>query len=175
MEPLGPRYTAELFQPLLGELLALLRSLDPEMWDRPTIAGRWRVRDIVAHLLDIDLRRLAICRDGHEVPPDGPIASDRDFVRFINQLNAGGVVYGARLSGQLLIDLAAVTGGWVADYFVALPAHAEARFSVSWAGESVSENWMDVGRDYTERWHHQMQIRDAVGRPRLLSRPGWSR
>ena len=29
---------------------------------------------------------------------------------------------------------------------------------------------MDVGREYTERWHHQMQIRDAVGAPGLLQR-----
>jgi hypothetical protein len=27
---------------------------------------------------------------------------------------------------------------------------------------------MDTGREYTERWHHQMQIRDAIDRPLLL-------
>ena len=171
MEPLEPRYTADLFRPLLGELMTLLRSLEPEMWDRATVAGHWRVRDIVAHLLDGDLRRLAICRDGHQIATD-PIASDRDLARFINRLNAEGVAYGARLSRTLLIDLAEVTGEWVAEYFSTLPPHAQAMFSVSWAGEAVSENWMDIGRDYTERWHHQMQIRDAVGRSRLLS-PVW--
>jgi hypothetical protein len=36
----------------------------------------------------------------------------------------------------------------------------------------VSPNWFDVGRDYTERWHHQQQIRDAVGAPGLTGR-GW--
>ena len=46
-----------------------------------------------------------------------------------------------------------------------LPSHGRAIFSVAWAGESESENWFDVARDYTERWHHQQQIRDAVGRP----------
>lgn len=171
MEPLEPCYTVELFRPLLGELMALLRSLEPEMWDRATVAGHWRVRDIVAHLLDGDLRRLAICRDGHRIAAD-PVSSDRDLARFINRLNAEGVGYGARLSSTLLIDLAKITGEWVAEYFSTLPPHAKAMFSVSWAGEAVSENWMDIGRDYTERWHHQMQIRDAIGRPRLLS-PGW--
>jgi len=171
VEPLEPCYTAELFRPLLSELITLLRSLDAEMWDRGTVAGHWRVRDVVAHLLDGDLRRLAICRDGHQIVTD-PIASDRDLARFINRLNAEGVAYGARLSRALLIDLAEITGEWVAEYFLALPPHAKAMFSVSWAGEAVSENWMDIGRDYTERWHHQMQIRDAVGQPRLLS-PLW--
>jgi len=171
VEPLEPRYTAELFRPLLRELTTLLRSLEPEMWDRSTVTGSWRVRDIVAHLLDGDLRRLAICRDGHAIATE-PITSDRDLARFINRLNAEGVAYGARLSGQLLVELLAVTGEWVAEYFSALPPHDRAMFSVSWARESVSENWMDIGREYTERWHHQMQIRDGVGQPRLLS-PVW--
>ena len=29
---------------------------------------------------------------------------------------------------------------------------------------------MDTGREYTERWHHQMQIREAVGAAALLQR-----
>ena len=172
MEPLDPRYTAPLFRPLLGELMVVLRTLEPAMWDLPTVAGRWRVRDVVAHILDADLRRLAICRDRHAIVPDGPIASEHDLARFINNLNAGGVEFGARLSPQLLIDLVEISGGWVADYFLTLPPHAEAMFSVSWAGESVSEHWMDIGREYTEKWHHQMQIRDAAGRARLLG-PLW--
>jgi hypothetical protein len=52
----------------------------------------------------------------------------------------------------------------------ALPPHAEAPFGVAWAGETRSANWLDTGREYTERWHHQMQIRDAVGAPPLLER-----
>jgi uncharacterized protein (TIGR03083 family) len=172
VEPLDARDTRSLFRPLLDELTALLRSLDPDMWNRATIAPRWRVRNVVAHLLDGDLRKLAICRDGHEIATDGPIASDKDLLRFINQLNAGGVEYGSRLSEQLLIELVEITGRWVADYFSSLSPHAPAKFGVSWAGEAVSENWMDLGREFTERWHHQMQIRDAVGRPRLLG-PLW--
>jgi uncharacterized protein (TIGR03083 family) len=172
VKPLEPRDTTPLFIPLLAELTALLRSLEPEMWNRATVAPRWRVRNVVAHLLDGDLRKLAICRDGHQIAPDGEIASDRDLLRFINQLNAGGVEFGSRLSEQLLVELVEITGRWVADYFAALPPHAPAKFGVSWAGEAVSENWMDIGREYTERWHHQMQIRDAVGRPRLLD-PIW--
>ena len=43
-----------------------------------------------------------------------------------------------------------------------------ALFPVAWAGESASPSWMDVGREFTEKWHHQQQIRDAVGAPLLL-------
>lgn len=170
MEPLTPVYTAPLFAPLHRELIALLRGLDADAWLRPTVAGRWRVRDIAAHLLDGDLRRLAATRDGHALAPDRPLHSFGDVVRFINELNATGVHWAERLSPRLLVELLEVTGPSVAELMAALPPHEEAMWAVAWAGEDRSENWMDVGRDYTERWHHQMQIRDAVGAPGLLER-----
>ena len=45
-----------------------------------------------------------------------------------------------------------------------------ALFSVAWAGEETSLLWFDMAREYTEHWHHQQQIRDAVGAPPLTSR-----
>jgi hypothetical protein len=46
---------------------------------------------------------------------------------------------------------------------------ADAIFSVSWAGESVSKNWFHIAREYTEKWHHQQQIREAVGKPGIMT------
>ncbi len=34
---------------------------------------------------------------------------------------------------------------------------------MSWAGEDASAGWFDLGREFTELWHHQAQIRLAVG------------
>ena len=172
MTALGPIDTAPLFAPLQAELLALLRSLSPDEWLRPTIAPRWRVRDVAAHLLDGDLRYVAAYRDGHFAPVDAPITSAADVSRLVNHLNATGVAYSARLSSRQLVELLEMSGGWVIDLVNALPLHGKAIWPVSWAGEGESENWMDVGRQYTERWHHQMQIRDATGRPLLLE-PRW--
>ncbi len=172
MTPLSPIDTAPLFGPLLDELLRLLRSLDPADWERPTMARAWRVRDVAVHLLDGDLRRIAVQRDGHMLAPDRSTASGDDLARFINGVNAGGVSYGARLSPRLITDLLEITGAWVANLVGTLPLDGPSIFPVSWAGESASENWMDVGREYTERWHHQMQIRDATGWARLLE-PHW--
>ncbi len=39
--------------------------------------------------------------------------------------------------------------------------------AVSWAGPEPAPIWFDVAREFTERWHHQQQIRDATGRPPL--------
>ena len=172
LERLPPRYVADLFAPLHHELMSLLRGLSASDWERPTVAGAWRVREVAAHLLDGDLRKLSAHRDGHLLTPDRPIDSYGDLVGFINDLNASGVAYGQRLSPRLLTDLLAVTGAWVAELVEALEPHAPAVFSVAWAGEAQSENWMDTGREYTERWHHQMQIRDAVGLSGLLD-PRW--
>jgi hypothetical protein len=38
---------------------------------------------------------------------------------------------------------------------------------VSWAGPDPAPTWLDTAREYTERWVHQQQIRDAVGKPGL--------
>jgi hypothetical protein len=133
------------------------------------LATRWRVRDIVAHLLDNDLRRLSFGRDGLQLTAPA-LSSFADIVDLINAMNASGVEYAARLSPRVMTDLLELTGTWVSAYVAALLPHGKARFPVAWAGEDESENWMDTGREYTERWHHQMQIRDAVGAEGLLER-----
>ena len=169
MEPLKPIYTADLFPALHAELIALLRGLDDNDWTRQTIAPAWRVRDVVAHLLDGDLRKLSGGRD-RQALASRPLTSFGDIVALINDANASGVAYAARLSPRVMTDLLEVTGRWVSDFVASLPPHGPAHISVAWAGENESENWMDTGREYTERWHHQMQIRDAVGAGGLLQR-----
>ncbi|HET7437608.1 MAG TPA: maleylpyruvate isomerase N-terminal domain-containing protein [Thermoanaerobaculia bacterium] len=168
MEPLPPTDTRALFHPLHRELIALLRGLSDDDWMKPTVAGAWRVRDVVAHLLDTDLRRLSSLRDHFGEAPDAPIDAYGDLVAFLNRLNASWVAAMRRLSPRLLVDMQERFGTEAADAVIALPPDEEASFSVAWAGEARSANWFDVGREYTERWHHQMQIRDAVGAPLLL-------
>ena len=46
---------------------------------------------------------------------------------------------------------------------------APAAIAVSWAGDTRSPNWFDVAREFTERWHHQEQIRLAVNRPGIVT------
>lgn len=170
MEPMAPLYTADLFPPLYEELEMLLRGLEPDDWQRPTMAGAWRVRDVVAHLLDGDLRKLSAYRDGHVPTPAAPVRTHMELVRFLDELNAEWVGAARRLSPRLLVELLSFTGPKVCELVRALPPHEPSLFPVAWAGESESENWFDVGREYTERWHHQMQVREAVGAPGLMER-----
>jgi uncharacterized protein (TIGR03083 family) len=163
LEKLVPIDTRRLFRPVSGSLVTLLRGLPMELWGRPTMAGTWVVRDVVAHLLDSTLRRLSFHRDGMPPPPPGPIASERDFVKFINDLNAQWVGSSKRLSPRVLTDLYERASRDAADWFESLSLDAPALFPVSWAGEESSAGWFDIGREFTELWHHQQQIRMAVG------------
>ena len=174
LKPLPSLNTAPIFLSLHGELLSLLQSLEPADWERPTIAGAWRVRDVAAHLLDGDLRKLASHRDGHALSAGPPPGTYADVVRLIGRLNAEGVAFGARLSPRVLTDLLEVSGRWVSAFVAALDPDAPALFPVAWAGEARSDNRLDTAREYSERWHHQMQIRvaaEARGRPEVLLAP----
>ena len=58
----------------------------------------------------------------------------------------------------------------VAEYHASRDPYGTAPFGVSWAGEERSANWFDTAREYTERWHHQQQIRLAVNKPGIMTR-----
>ena len=163
--PPAPLLTAHLFPALDAHLIDLLRSLTPLDWERQTIALKWNVKDVAAHLLDTQLRRLSFGRDGWMPSPPPAIASDRDLVSFVDRLNAEGVAVFRRLSPPVLIAWMEQTSREAASYYASLDPFAPARIGVSWAGESVSANWFDVARELTERWHHQQQIRLAVAEP----------
>lgn len=148
--------------------MTLLRGLPPDDWHRPTVAGSWLVRDVVAHLVDLTFRRLSFHRDRMAPPPPSKsITSERDFVDFINAINAQWVDAAQRFSPRVLTDLLEKASADLADWFESLPADAPGLFGVSWAGEMESDGWFDIGREFTELWHHQEQIRMAVGAPTL--------
>jgi len=108
--------------------------------------------------------------DAPQLPPDNPIESYSDLVGFLNQLNADWVKAAKRISPRLLVEFLSLTGAQVAALLKSVDPFAPALFSVAWAGEETSLHWFDVAREYTEKWHHQQQIRDAVGAPPLYSR-----
>lgn len=160
-----PILVAGLFRELDDHLLALLRSLSPEDWQRPTVCSAWCVQDIASHLLDGGLRRLSIQRDGY-APPDAPTGFDSHeaLAAYLNRLNADWTLATRRLSPRVLLRLLEVTGEDVAELFEAADPFGPATFPVGWAGETESAMWFDIAREYTERWHHQRQIALALGR-----------
>src|SRR5262249_7322120 len=129
-----PIFTAHLFPTLERMLVELLSSLSPEDWEKQTLARKWKVKDVAAHLLDTELRRLSTCRDGHLGESEN-ISSNADLVAFVNRLNAEGVSIFRRLSPNLLISLIEQASSELCAYFESLDPFAPAPWSVSWAGE----------------------------------------
>jgi hypothetical protein len=161
--------TVDLLPKLDKKLIELLESLSPEDWHRQSVAKLWKVKDVVAHLLDINIRVLSTLRDDHS-GENPTINSYQDLVDYLNELNADWVKAMKRVSPTFLIELHKITGPLFCEYYKSLNPQDEARFSVAWAGEQVSKNWKHIAREYTEKWLHQQQIREAVNKPGLMTK-----
>ena len=85
---------------------------------------------------------------------------------FIDGLNRVWVEATRRMSTRVLCDLLGFTGPQAEAYFRSLDPFAIGD-PVEWAGPEPQPQWLDIAREYTERWHHQQQIRDATDRPGL--------
>jgi uncharacterized protein (TIGR03083 family) len=162
-----PILAAPVIREVDRRLIELLRSLQPEEWELPTIAPGWTVRDVAAHLLDTALRKLSGGRDRCRVGRE-EVHSHQDVIALVNRLNHEGVTVYRRLSPQVLIELMQLTCSQTADFVESLDPFAKASIGVSWAGEMSSLVWFDNARELTERWHHQEQIRLATNRPGII-------
>ncbi len=168
-----PIPTLHLLLPLDQKLIGLLKSLSADDWKKPTMAKLWSVKDVAAHLLDGNLRVLAQAQNyTGEFPTE--IHSYEDLVVYLNRLNADWVMAMKRVSPGTLIELLETTQASVIDYYHSLDLWAPARFTVSWAGEQESKNWFHIAREYTERWHHQQQIREAVSKEGIMDKEFFS-
>jgi uncharacterized protein (TIGR03083 family) len=167
---LPPVNTIDLFPVLDKKLVELLHSLTPEEWYKPTVAKLWNVKDVAAHILDVNIRALSRTRDKYtgEAPP--AIRSNDDLINYLNELNNDWVKAMKRVSPAILTRWLEETGPSYHERFITLDPFAKAEFSVSWAGEETSVNWFHIAREYTEKWHHQQQIRDAVNKPGIMTR-----
>ncbi|MFC3809373.1 maleylpyruvate isomerase N-terminal domain-containing protein [Lacihabitans lacunae] len=155
------------------KLFKLLEGLSAEDWEKQTIAPKWKVKDVAVHLLDGNLRTLSMLRDEYYGEKPENINSYQDLIDFLNRLNADWVKATKRLSPKVIIDLLKSSGKEYCDFLATLNLNDKAEFSVAWAGENESKNWFHIAREYTEKWHHQQQIRLAVGDEQKLLEAKW--
>ncbi len=164
MKALEPIIVIDLFEPLLKHLLDLLSGLSEQDWARATPCAEWTVKDVALHLLGDDIGLLSRGRDKDTT---SLLAPGFDLVGRINAQNQLWVEAARRMSPRLLCDLLEHTGRQVINYFRSLPL-METNGVVSWAGPDPAPVWFDLAREYTERWHHQQHIRQAIQRPGLV-------
>ena len=155
-------YFLDVFSELNKELIILLENLSKEDWEKDTCLKNRNVKDLASHIIDTSLRRLAIQRDNY-FSENPKINSYEDLVDFIQKINRDWIVATKRLSPEIIISLLKNSENELVEFLKTLNPYEKAPFPVNWAGENESENWFDIAREYTEKWHHQMQILDAVG------------
>ena len=158
-----PVLVANRFPALLEALLELFDGLSKDEWARPTAAAGWSVKDVALHLLGDEIGILSGQRDAFSEPQAG-LEVWENLVAFINRRNGEWVQAARRISPRLLCELLRFTGEQANALFASLDPFALGGV-VSWAGSEPAPVWLDIAREFTERWHHQQHIRDAVGKP----------
>jgi uncharacterized protein (TIGR03083 family) len=149
-----------------AKLLGLLGSLKSSDWTRPTVCPGWNIHDVALHLLGNDIGRLGLL-EGSEARSGqlGFLA----LAELIEQSNEDWVRTTRRIAPSLLVEFLTFTGPRVDAAFARLDMEAEG-VAVAWTGTGPSPYWLDIAREYTERWVHHQHIRQALGKPELLGR-----
>ncbi|MBO0880101.1 MAG: maleylpyruvate isomerase N-terminal domain-containing protein [Mycobacterium sp.] len=141
-----------------GRLLRLLAALSDTQWAAATAAPQWSVKDIALHLLDADVRWLACNRD-HDRTGIIPVPADHEeFIRGLADRNQRWIDGARILSPRLITDLLRWSGEHLDAYLATIDLTGST--SVYWAGEAPL--WFDLAREFTERWVHYQQIREAT-------------
>jgi uncharacterized protein (TIGR03083 family) len=153
--PLVPR--------LRTELAALLAGLSGNDWAHSTACPGWDVHAVAAHLLGVELGNVSLRRDGWGLSP----AEGDDPGAWLNAFNQQWADAARRISPPLLIELLNLAGLRFQEHLATLDLDATGG-PVEWAtGSDPAPVWLDVAREYMERYVHQYQIRQAARRPPL--------
>src|ERR1700759_3862342 len=148
---------------LRSELTALLTSLTDGDWAQPTSCPGWSVHDVAAHLLGGGIGNVSVRGDRWRLAR----GKGENLDTWLNRFNQQWVDAARRISPALLIELINVAGLRFEEYLATLDLDATGG-PVPWAtGSDPAPVWLDVAREYMERYVHQQQIRSSVGWPLL--------
>lgn len=170
MQEIQPVIVTHLFPGLLDELIGTLESLSDHEWDLPTPCPGWTIHDLASHILGVEVSQLSLGRDGFRASLIDAGDWD-DLVASLNEQNECWVGAMRGVSPRLLTNFIRSTGGQTSRYLQSLDPLLAGPI-VSWASPKAAPIWLHIAREYTERWHHQQQIRQAVGKP-LLTHSYW--
>ncbi len=171
MKSIEPIQVVDLFPLLSKELNSVLNTLTPSDWDRLTICSPWSVKDVAAHLLGGNFGRLWY-QPVKKTKMENQNQSFDQLVKLINQNNELWVQAAKRISPEMLIELLQITDQYLYEYFKNLNPFDTASITVAWASNHLPPNWLDIAREFTEKWLHQQHIREAVDFP-LLTDKKW--
>jgi uncharacterized protein (TIGR03083 family) len=155
--------TRALVPRLRAELSVLLAGRSDGDWARPTACPGWSVHAVATHLLGVEVGNVSVRRDDWKLSP----ARGDDPDAWLNAFNQRWVDAARRISPALLIELINVAGLRFEEHLARLDLD-DTGGPVEWAtGSDPAPVWLDVAREYMERYVHQHQIRQATQRPPL--------
>ncbi len=170
------RFTSTDLRPLFprerAALLDLLQSLIAEEWQLPTVCAEWSIHDLALHLLNGDLRFIAGRRDGYQSPHGPRVQSPygrAEVTALVDEINNRWIAGARWMSPRQVIEQLERSGMEYAETMATIDMDALG-IPVDWIQPGPAPAWMDVAREFTERWIHQQQIRDAAGQPLLNDR-----
>jgi uncharacterized protein (TIGR03083 family) len=148
-----------------AQLLALLRTLAPADWARPTECPAWSVHGIALHVLGDDLSLLSRQRDdaapSTEIEASLP-AWDGAPENVLDRFNERWVHAATFLSPELLVAMLEQTGEATHAWYATVDADAPGEVVALFGGDPAPYREI-AGRELLERWVHQLQIRRALG------------
>lgn len=144
-----------------ADLLDFIAGLNDAEWHQASTAPGWSVKDLALHLLDDDLGWLSRGRDG-----DRSGRRDvRDHATFVDALavkNQRWIDGTQQLSRPVVVGLLQWAGDQMDAYYASIDPMSDGW--VTWASDAPVPQWFDIAQDLTERWVHQQQMRQAVGK-----------
>jgi hypothetical protein len=140
--------------------------LPPDGWAAPTVNVGWSVHDTALHLLGNDVGRLDP-RSAADSTDEG--TSFLALAARIERSNEQWVDATRRIPTALLVELLSFIQPRVDAAFAAVDLESPG-VPVAWTGNGPTPYWLDIAREYAERWVHHAQMRLAVGQRPLVDR-----
>ena len=167
--PLGHREAMGLAETEFAQMVAQLRSLSPEDWDRPTVCELWDVRAMATHVLGMAEAQASFRQFAH----DFRAASKRTGGKMIDAMTATQVRERSSMTPEAIIDrLAAVAPK-------AVKARRRTPAPMRWAVRMKQDPPFDAERwrfgylvdtIFTrDTWMHRLDISRATGQPMVLT------
>lgn len=163
MEELEIIDVRHLFKDITNKLINMVQDFEITDWESATCYPNWKVKHIVSHLIQTALGRLSHQRDLYHNDNRFSTMIFTKLVKKVHDSNERWKKLFDDISPRLLLDLLFIIENQLAHFLSQQDLNVEAFYAVAWAGEKISKNWFDIAREFTERWHHQQQIREAVG------------
>jgi uncharacterized protein (TIGR03083 family) len=147
------------FEAVLDEFSAELAALPADAWEAPAPTARagWRVRDVVAHVTEVNRYHASLLGGPRWIPPPG---LEHDHLGMTD----AGVAEAARSTPEALLAQWQRSTQELLTLLRATAAHGEQNTKVAFTGLVVRNSTLPVIRVF-EIWTHADDVRSATGRP----------